>query len=139
MKENILSIKKYYEKEMEILTEVCSNIDVNNKNILIFDHSHTVQNILKYLHQSGQKFTILLAEQDLKKTEDNISFLISTGIPFKVVPAYMISHLEEGIDIAFFGGVTFQNGEQFVMDTGSKSIISELKIEKKPIYVFITT
>src|SRR5690606_25673026 len=102
--------------------------------------SHSVQNILKHLfHEKKQRFSILLVEQDLEKTGDNIAFLHASGIPFRVVPAYMVSHLEESIDMAFFGAVTFQEGGVFVMDPGSKSIISHLKIEHKPIYLFLTT
>lgn len=139
IKKNIRQIKHYYQEEMKLLVQAANAIDANGKNILIFDHSHSVHNVLRYLHEKGQNFTILLAEQDHNKTEDNILFLSQENIPFKVVPAYMISHLEEGIDMAFFGGVTFQKGEQLVMDPGSKSMISELKIEHKPIYVFLTT
>lgn len=137
--QSIQKIKSYYQSEMSELVKVAGGIDANNKNILIYDHSHSVQNALRYLHNKGQKFTVLLAQQDLNKTEDNIAFLHKARIPFKVVPAYMISHLEETIDMAFFGGVTFQQGGQFVMDPGSKSMISELKIENKPVYVFLTT
>lgn len=136
---NIREIKAYYEGEMDMLIAVSDKIDVQNKNILIYDHSHSVQNILRHFKQKKQKFTVLLAEQDAEKTEDNIAFLCGAGIPFKLVPAYMISHLEETIDMAFFGAVTFQEGGQFVMDPGSKSMISELKIEEKPVYVFLTT
>lgn len=136
---NIEEIKNYYQNEMKLLVEVADQINVKNKNILIYDHSHSVQNVLRHLHEKGEKFTVLLAEQDPSKTEDNISFLYEVGIQFKVVPAYMISHLEETIDMAFFGGVTFQEGSQFVMDPGCKSMISELKIENKLIYVFLTT
>ena len=135
----IEEIKEYYANEMGNLINVAKKIEVQNKNILIYDHSHSVQNVLRYFKESGQNFTVLLAEQDLAKTEDNIAFLYEVDIPFKVVPAYMISHLEETIDMAFFGGVTFQEGSQFVMDPGSKSMISELKIEEKPVYVFLTT
>lgn len=136
---NIKVIKASYQKEMQDLMKVSEGIDVDKKNILIYDHSHSVQNALKHLHKKGQRFTVLLAEQDLSKTEDNISFLHKLGVPFKVVPAYMISHLEETIDMAFFGGVTYQEGNLFVMDPGSKSMISELRIEKKPIYLYMTT
>ena len=136
---HIREIKAYYEGEMDMLVRVADQIDVQNKNILIYDHSHSVQNALRHFKEKKHNFTVLLAEQDAEKTEDNIAFLCSTGIPFKLVPAYMISHLEETIDMSFFGAVTFQEGGQFVMDPGSKSMISELKIEEKPVYVFLTT
>lgn len=136
---NIEEIKAYYQGEMDLLINVAHQLNVQNKNILIYDHSHSVQNVLKYFKKRGDQFTVLVAEQDAEKTEDNIAFLCEAQIPFKVVPAYMISHLEETIDMSFFGAVTFQEGCQFVMDPGCKSMISELKLEEKPIYVFLTT
>ena len=137
--ENINQIKKAYQDEMLHLVEAGLSIDVHGKSILIYDHSHSVQNVLEGLRSKGQKFSVILAEQDIQKTEDNIAFLHQAKIPFKVIPAYMISHFEEEIDMAFFGAVTFQDGGKFVMDPGSKSIISHLNLERKPVYLFLTT
>ncbi len=136
---NINKIKKSYCKEMKDLTRSAEKIKANKKTILIYDHSHSVQNALRQLQKKRQKFSVLVAEQDLEKTGDNIAFLHKSNIPFKVVPSYMVSHLEDSIDMAFFGAVTFQEGGRFVMDPGSKSIISQLRLEKKPIYLFLTT
>ncbi|QQR84096.1 hypothetical protein IPJ72_02795 [Candidatus Peregrinibacteria bacterium] len=136
---HIEAIKKGYEKELVDLAKVSQSIDLTNRTVLIFDHSHSVQNALIALRKKGQHFSVLIAEQDLNKTADNISLFHQYSIPFKVVPAYMLSHLESSVDAAFFGAVTLQNQGQFVMDPGSKSIISEMKLEKKPIYVFLTT
>jgi len=136
---NINEIKAAYQAEMDHLVEAGLSIDAHKKKILIYDHSHSVQNVLRALHDKGQHFSVILAEQDMGKTEDNIAFLHEADIPFKVIPAYMISHFEEEIDMAFFGAVTFQDCGKFVMDPGSKSIISHLKVEEKPVYLFLTT
>lgn len=137
--ESIDQIKKSVQHEMKDLLKAAETIEADGKTVLIYDHSHTVQNALHHLHKKGQRFNVLLAEQDLDKTEDNVEFFHTHKIPFKVVPAYMLSHLEETIDMAFFGAVTFQEGGRFVMDPGSKSIISELKLEGKKIFLFLTT
>jgi len=137
--ESIYQIKKNVENEMLDLLKSAEAIEADLKTILIYDHSHTVQNVLGHLRDRGQRFNVLLAEQDLNKTEDNVEFFHHHKIPFKVVPAYMLSHLEESIDMAFFGAVTFQEGNRFVMDPGTKSIISELKLEGKKICLFLTT
>jgi len=121
------------------MQESVRKIDADGKNILIYDHSHSVQHALETLKSIGQKFTLLIAEQDLQKTSDSIMFAHQLEIPYKVVPSYMLSYLDETIDMAFFGAVTLQHGGQFVMDPGSKSVISHLHLEKKPIYVFLTT
>jgi len=137
--EVIDAIKTERANEMFFLQKAVSLVDVQGKNILIYDHSHSVQHALSTLKESGKSFSILIAGQDLKKTDDNISFAHYLGVPYKVVPAYMLSHLDKTIDVAFFGAVTLQEGTQFVMDPGSKSIIAHLHLEKKPMYVFLTT
>lgn len=115
------------------------NLDVTNKGVLVFDHSRTVQAALKTLWQKGQKFTVIVAEQDPEKTNSLIETLSETQIPFKVVPSYMVSHLSDNIDMVFLGGVTLKNTMDFVMDTGSSAIVSQFHLLEKPIYTFIST
>ena len=135
----IETIKTEYEIEMVLLQEHVRKIDAKDKNILIYDHSHSVQHALETLKTMGQNFTLLIAEQELGKTSDSITFAHDLKIRYKVVPSYMLSYLDETVDMAFFGAVTLQHGGQFVMDPGSKSIISHLHLEKKPVYIFLTT
>jgi len=135
----IKQIRVDYQMEKLKLIQASQPIDVENKVILIHDHSHSVQSILSAMKEHGKKFTVVVAEQDLEKTEDNIKFLHESGIPYKVVPAHMLSHVDESIDMVFLGAVTLQENMNFVMDPGSKSIISHFFLEKKPIYVFLTT
>ena len=132
-------INASYELEKLQLVQQGKKIDFHNKNILLHDHSHSVHSILNALKQDGKEFNVIVAEQDIEKTEDNIKFLHDHSIPYQVIPAYMLSHIEEEIDIVFCGGVTFQENGNFVMDTGSKSIISHFRLEKKPVYLFIST
>lgn len=132
-------IKISYKLETKKLIDIAQSIDIEGKNILIHDHSHSVQRTLEFFAQKHKKFQIIIAEQDMEKTEDNIVFFHKLGVPYKVVPSYMLSHIDETIDMVFAGGVTFQADHQFVMDPGSKSIISHFFLEKKPVYVFLTT
>lgn len=135
----INKIGKFYDSEKKQMIKIAENIDVNDKNILIHDHSHSVHEVLLALKNKHKKFSVIVAEQDLEKTADNISFLHKNQIPFKVVPAHMLSHIDKTIDLVFCGTVTFQENLQFVMDPGSKAMISHFHLEKKPIYVFITS
>ena len=137
--DEIERVKVSYLLEMKQLTNVSDAIDVERKNILIHDHSHSMQNVLKGMRKHNRVFQVIVAEQDPKKTQDNIAFLHANKIPFKVVPAYMLSHIDETIDMFFCGAVTFKQNRHFVMDPGSRSIISHFHLEKKPIYVFLTT
>jgi len=136
---HINELSKEDRREKKHLLEQTKKIDVEGKTILIFDHSHTVQDALGLLWKDGQKFKVIVAEQDIEKTETIIEALESNGIPFQVVPSYMLSHLDEQIDILFFGAVTFKNDYNFVMDPGSAPIIAEFHLNKKPTYMFMTT
>ncbi|MBU0728009.1 hypothetical protein KKA95_04970 [Patescibacteria group bacterium] len=128
-----------YQLEKLQLTQVAQSIDVEGKTILIHDHSHSIHGALTLMHQQNKKFTVIVAEQDIEKTEDNIAFLHSQGIEYKVIPAHMLSHIDKTIDMVFCGAVTFQENYNFVMDPGTKAIVSHFHLEKKPVYTFITT
>ena len=132
-------INASYQLEKLQMVQIGKQIDVHNKSILLHDHSHSVHSVLNALRQDGNKFNVIVAEQDIEKTEDNIKFLHDHEIPYQVIPAYMLSHIEEEVDMVFCGGVTFQESGSFVMDTGSKAVISHFKLEKKPIYLFMST
>ncbi|MBU0667839.1 translation initiation factor eIF-2B [Patescibacteria group bacterium] len=114
-------------------------LNVEGKTILIHDHSHTVQDVLHRLKKKGQKFRILVAEQDMEKTLRNIELLTAHKIPFQVVPAHMLSNIEDEIDMCFFGALTLKSTYDFVVDTGTNAIISEFHLQKKPIYVFLSS
>jgi len=128
-----------YQLEKLEMVKTAQSMDVEGKNILIYDHSHSVQDVLNAFHQDGKKFTVVLAEQDIEKTGDNIEFFHNLAIDYKVVPSYMLSHVDKAIDMVFFGALTMQQHYHFVMDPGTKSLISHFYLEKKPIYVFLTT
>lgn len=128
-----------YQLETKQIVKAAQEIDVEGKTILIHDHSHSVQRVLQSFINQHKHFKVVIAEQDLEKTEDNIEFCHRAGIPYKVVPAYMLSHVDKSIDMLFAGAVTFQENDQFVMDPGSKSVISQFYLEKKPVYIFTAT
>jgi translation initiation factor 2B subunit (eIF-2B alpha/beta/delta family) len=121
------------------ILKVSERLDVEGKTILIHDHSHTVQDVLVHYKHLGKHFKVVIAEQDFDKSHDNIEKMHKARIPFQVVPAYMLSHVHEQIDMLFFGALTLKDTQDFVMDPGTHSIISEFHIDKLPAYMFITT
>ena len=137
--DEIERVKVSYLLEMKQLVQVSDKIKVEGKSILIHDHSHSVQNVLRAMREHKKPFQVIVAEQDPQKTHDNIAFLHAHDIQFKVVPAYMLSHIDKAVDMVFCGAVTFQQNRHLVMDPGSRSIISHFHLEKKPIYVFLST
>ena len=126
-------------QQRNLVIKYSEKINVNKKNILIHDHSHTVHDILKNFKKNGKKFNIIIAEQDYEKTHANIEVMHEAKIPFQVVPTYMISHVYENIDMAFFGALTLKDTMDFVMAPGTHGVISELYLAKIPVYNFINT
>jgi len=114
-------------------------INIDGKTILIHDHSHTVQDLLVSNKRKGQKFHVIIAEQDYEKTHNNIERMHKARIPFQVVPSYMLSHIHDRVDMLFFGALTFKDSGNFVMGPGTHSIISEFHVAKTPIYMFMNT
>lgn len=114
-------------------------LKIEGREILIHDNSHTVQHMLAHLRYQGKHFRVIVAEQDPDKTGPIIEFLSKRQIPFRVVPAYMISHLQDHIDMFFLGTVTLKNTMRLVVDPGTKAIVSQIYLMKKPIYAFMVT
>ena len=131
-------LKEARRQKREILKNA-ERINVEKKTILIHDHSHTVQDALVHYKRMGKKFRVVIAEQDFDKTHSNIERLHSAQIPFQVVPSYMLSHVHDEIDMAFFGAVTLKDTMNFVMAPGTYGVISEFHMIGVPIYMFIDT
>ncbi|MDA1060728.1 MAG: hypothetical protein O3B47_02965, partial [bacterium] len=136
---DIEEIRKEAKAHNKSLIEFSEKINVEGKTILIHDHSHTVQDVLIHYRRLGKHFRVVIAEQDFDKTHSNIERMHNAKIPFQVVPAYMLSHVHETIDMLFFGALTLKDTMDFVMDPGTHSTISELHVVKTPIYMFIDT
>ncbi len=130
-------ILKGMKNQCNDLIKYADEIDVEGKTILIHDHSHTVQDALVHYRRQGKNFRVVIAEQDFDKTHGNIERMHSAGISFQVVPAYMLSHVHDRIDMLFFGALTLKDNMQFVMDPGTHGIISEFHVANTPVYMFI--
>lgn len=131
-------IKKSRQDKRAILHNA-ESINVDGKTVLIHDHSHTVQDVLHHLRRKGQRFRVIVAEQDMDKTLSNIELLTEHKIPFQVVPAHMLSNIENEIDMCFFGALTLKSTYDFVVDTGTNAIISEFHLQRTPIYFFLSS
>lgn len=125
--------------EERALIKHAKTLAVDGMGILIHDHSSTIENVLIQMKKKGRKFTVIVAEQDPDKTGAIIEYLNLHEIPFRVVPAYMVSHLDDCIDMVFLGALTLKSTMDFVMDTGSNALVSQFHLIKKPIYMFMTT
>jgi|CXWL01.1.fsa_nt_gi translation initiation factor 2B subunit (eIF-2B alpha/beta/delta family) len=107
--------------------------------ILIHSISHTVLDVIIQAKKSGRDFKIIVAEQEVEKTQQLIEILSKNTIHFQVVPEYMLSHIESDITKVFLGGVTINEQMNVVADAGSNAIVSEFHLHKTPIYLFIST
>jgi len=110
-----------------------------NDVILIHSISGSVLDTLFEAKRKGKVFEVIVAEQELEKTQQIVELLARKKIPFKVVPEYMLSHVEHEITKVFLGAVTINSEMSVVCDAGSNAIVSEFHLSKKPIYLFIST
>lgn len=109
----------------------------NGDSILLHTHSHSVFDVLKE-NIKLKKFSCIVAEQEFEKTQRIISDLHKANIPFRVVPEYMLSHIEREVNKVFLGAVTLNSLYQIVSNAGTMSIVSEFH-GKCPIYLFMST
>lgn len=105
--------------------------------ILIHSVSRSVLDTLFEAKREGKEFRVIVAEQEIEKTQQLIELLSRHQIHFQVVPEYMLSHIE--VDKVFLGGVTINNQMNVVGDAGSDAVVSEFHLRKSPIYLFIST
>lgn len=132
----VLKFLRMQERALKKNSEV---LDVEGKTILIHDHSHTVQDALVHYHAMRRYFRVIIVEQDYDKTHSNIERMHASKIPFQVIPAYMISHVIDNVDMLFFGALTLKDTMDFVMSPGTHGVISEFHAEEVPIYMFLNT
>lgn len=135
----IKDLLKESRQHQRSIIDFADTVRVENKTILIHDHSHTVHSVLAHYMAQGKHFRVIIAEQDFEKTHQNIERLHRMGVPFQVVPAYMLSHVHGAIDMVFFGAVTLKDTMDFVMTPGAHGIISEFHTVGIPVYMFINT
>lgn len=110
-----------------------------NDVILIHSISGSVLDTLIEAKRKGKDFEVIVAEQESEKTQQIIELLAKKKISFKVVPEYMLSHVEADITKVFLGAVTINSEMNVVCDAGSNAIVSEFHLSNKPIFLFIST
>lgn len=107
--------------------------------ILIHSISGSVLDTLVEAKRKGKDFEVIVAEQESEKTQQIVELLAKKKISFKVVPEYMLSHVEAEITKVFLGAVTINSEMNVVCDAGSNAIVSEFHLSHKPIFLFIST
>lgn len=130
---------KEKKKDKRAVIKQSSNISLDGKTILLYNHSRTIEAALLAARRRREHFNVIVAEQDPDKTGEIIHFLYLQRIPFRVIPSYMVSHMESDIDMIFLSALTLKSTMDLVMDTGTKAIVSQFHINKIPIYAFLST
>jgi translation initiation factor 2B subunit (eIF-2B alpha/beta/delta family) len=91
------------------------------------------------VHRTYKKFDVIVAEQDPDRTLDVIKYLKDHDIPCVVVPEYMLSSMESDIGCFLIGAVTLKHDMHFVVNAGTKAVVSEMNVAKIPVYLMLTT
>jgi translation initiation factor 2B subunit (eIF-2B alpha/beta/delta family) len=141
--QKIVHALKEFRKEAHVERKkmIKAGVSIMGKNdvILIHSISGSVLDTLFEAKRKGKVFEVIVAEQELEKTQQIVEVLAKRKISFKVVPEYMLSHVESEITKVFLGAVTINSEMSVVCDAGSNAIVSEFHLSKKPIYLFIST
>jgi len=126
------------ERNMRLIKEACKLVS-GGERILIHNHSHTVLDVLDKSFNTKKKFEVIVAEQDATRTLDCIKYLKEHDIPFVVVPEFMLSFLEQDISCMLIGAVTLKHDMHFVVNAGTKAVVSEMNAAKIPVYLMLST
>lgn len=95
---HILKIERELEENTEIIMNNGAQMIQSGDNILVHSPSSMVKRVLGQAKAQGKDFRVTLAQSSDMKTENMLAFLQKTGIPFVVVPEYMLSNIEQDID-----------------------------------------
>ncbi len=128
--------KKTREEKKKIAKNAIKEIKKGDT-ILIHTNSHTVMDALKTAIRK-KRFSCIVAEQEHDKTMAIIRELQKAQIPFKVVPEYMLSHIENEVSKIFIGAVTLNSFHHIVSNAGTNAIVSEF-LGVVPIYTLMGT
>ncbi len=107
--------------------------------ILIHSHSHTVLDALRSARKAGRTFDVVVAEQEIDRTLDMVRFLRDADIPFRVVPEYMLSHIEDDISMMLIGAVTLKEDMNFAVDAGTRAVVSEMRSAGVPVVLLMSS
>ena len=126
-------------RDKRAVVEQSRKLNFDGKTILLYSHSRTIEAALLAARNRREHFSVIVAEQDPDKTGELIHFLHEKRIPFRVVPSYMVTHLDDEIDLFLIAALTLKSTMDFVMDTGADSLVSQFHLKRVPIYVFLSS
>lgn len=139
MIEDVCAAEKDNAERNERLKKEAVKLVAHQSTILIHSNSHTVLETLEMASRTHKKFKVIVAEQDSTCTLDVLKFLNAHTIPFTVIPEYMLSSVEMDINCMLIGAVTLKHDMHFVVDAGTKALVSEMNAAKIPVRLALTT
>jgi translation initiation factor 2B subunit (eIF-2B alpha/beta/delta family) len=131
LEENACSAKQLTKKALSLIYNGCT--------ILIHSRSHTVLDVLIAAKAARKNFRVIVAEQEACITHEIVAILSAHGIPFVVVPEYMLSEVESDISFMLIGAVTLKQEQTLVVHAGTKPIVAEFNAAHVPVYALLTT
>lgn len=126
-------------EEHEKLSHYGAKVIQKGDVILIHNRSRTVMDVLKEAKKTNKEFSVIIAEQETDKTLSLIDELDQYHIPFRVVPEYMLSHVEKEISKVFIGALTLNSEMNIVADAGTAAVVSEFHVTHVPRYLLLST
>lgn len=139
VKSTIIRLRAENDEDFESIISNGAELIKDGDSILVHSHSGTIRRIIAKAQYLGRKFHVILAEQEAEKTLDMIEYFSEKGVPFTVVPEYMLSHILQDVSKVFFGATTMNFEQNFICDAGSYSVLAEFHEVEIPTYMFLST
>lgn len=130
---------QWKEQRKRVAAERAATLIQSEQTVLLHSYSGTLEAALQIAAAQGRKPLAYVAEQEHARTGRIVKSLTNTGVPFRVVSEYSLSHVVERLNLALFTALTLNADEELIMAPGSANVINLLGPANVPTYATLTT
>jgi ribose 1,5-bisphosphate isomerase len=124
------------EEQRRVIAEKVFDLIPENGKIVIHSYSSTVQDALKYAHDSGRKFEVIVTEaRPLFEGRTAAKELAEHGIPVTLVTDAAAVYFATGADLVLLGADSLFADGSVVNKVGTYSIVLAAAYHGAPIYI----
>ncbi|MBW2602727.1 MAG: hypothetical protein JRE28_00220 [Deltaproteobacteria bacterium] len=104
--------------------------------IIVYTVSAPVLRILPEAVKRGKDFSVLILDQDVRKTGQVLKKMDETGVSYVMAPEYGLSHFLEQTNKLFLGATAITADSKVVTAAGTANIASIAHLHHLPVYLF---
>lgn len=134
------------EKRVDLIVSHATTLFHEKKTLLLHTLSMPIKGLLEQIAENrdnGDSATVVpdvyIADQSKSKSGQIIKLFDHLQLPFFVVSEFALAHVISKLNIAFFGGLTFNVRNEVILAPGSTSLISQLRMAQVPVYLCMGT